>query len=231
MPKIIDRTGEKHGRLLVLGLAGFKGDDKLCLVRCDCGTEKEIIQSTLTQKTKPVRSCGCLAKDNHYRVHPFDPTKPLKKRKEGSDKQKTHGLTKHKFYHIWKAMISRCYKENNKSFDNYGGRGITVCDEWKDTPLNFLSWLEESGYKKGLEIDRRDNDKGYSPGNCRVITASVNSRNRRDTVKVEWEGKTIPLIELAEMHKIKYATMYRRINKMKLSPKDAVNFKRKRLVK
>lgn len=210
MPKIIDRTGEKHGRLLVLGLSGIRGKDRLCHVRCDCGVEKEVVQSKLTTKTKPIRSCGCLAKDNHH---------------------KTHELTSHRFYHIWKSMTSRCYKESSSSYKDYGGRGITICEEWKDTPLHFLAWLEENNYKKGLEIDRRNNNKGYSPENCRITTKSVNCRNKRDTVMIEWNGRTIPLIELAEMHNIKYGTMYRRINKMKLSPEDAVNFKRKQKVK
>jgi hypothetical protein len=228
MPKIVDRTGEKHGRLLVLGLAGLRGKDRLCRVRCDCGAEKEVVQSKLIVKAKPIRSCGCLAKDNHYRVHPFDPDVNLKEQLVDKKARKTHGLTKHKFYHIWKTMITRCYTEACKSYKNYGGRGITVCDEWKSEPLEFLSWLEENGYKKGLEIDRRDNNGQYKPSNCRVVTQQDNCRNRRNTVTVEWEGKVIPMIELAEEYDINYATMYKRINTMKLSPVDAVNFKRKK---
>jgi hypothetical protein len=125
-------------------------------------------------------------------------------------------------------MITRCYTASSKSYKDYGGRGITVCDEWKGVPLAFLSWLEESGYKKGLQIDRIDNEGQYKPSNCRIVAQKDNCRNRRNTVTVEWEGKVIPMIELAEEYDINYATMYKRINTMKLSPVDAVNFKRKK---
>ena len=203
MPKIIDRTGEKHGRLFVLGLAGLRGNDKLCLVRCDCGTEKEIVQSTLTQKTKPVRSCGCLAKDNHYR---------------------THESTTHKFYSIWNSVIGRCYRPNNQSFKNYGGRGIGVCDEWKNNPDSFFKWLEENNYKKGIEtqIDRINNNGDYSPENCRVTTPKTNSNNRRDTVKYNDGTELLTIAEMAEKHGIKYNTLYRRIKLMKLSTNQAL---------
>jgi hypothetical protein len=225
MPKIIDHTGKKFNRLLVLKMTGKRGNARLCLVRCDCGAEKEVVQSMLTHKTKPIRSCGCLAKDNHYRVHAFDPELSLKDQTSEPKERKTHGLTKHKFYHIWKAMVSRCHVESSGSFKDYGGRGITVCDDWRVEPLAFLSWLEENGYEKGLQIDRKDNNGNYHPGNCRLVTQRTNSLNRRNTILVEWEGQEIPLIELAKLHNIKYATLYKRINELKLSPFDAVNRK------
>ena len=134
MPKIIDRTGERFGKLLVLGLAGKRGDDKTVFVQCDCGVKKEIIQSRLTQKTKAARSCGCGVLENHL---------------------STHNLTKHPFYHVWTAMKSRCYKEKNASYHRYGGRGIKVCDEWVDSPEAFIQWLEDQSYGEGLQIDRR----------------------------------------------------------------------------
>ena len=123
MPKIIDRTGEKFGRLTVLGLSGKKGKDRLCFVRCDCGVEKEVVQSKLIVKNKPIRSCGCLAKDNHYR---------------------THGMTSHRLYPIFRSMFGRCYNKSNKAYVNYGERGITVCDEWRDFPKLFINWFENN---------------------------------------------------------------------------------------
>lgn len=201
MPKIVDRTGEKHGRLLVLGLAGLRGKDRLCRVRCDCGVEKEVVQSKLTTKTKPIRSCGCLAKDNHYR---------------------THESTSHKLYSIWNSVIGRCYRPNNQSFKNYGGRGIKVCKEWRENPESFFKWLELNDYGAGLQIDRINNDGNYSPENCRVTTPKINSNNRRDTVKYDDGTEFLTIAELAEKHGIKYATLYRRIKIAKLSPNQAL---------
>jgi len=203
MPKIIDRTGERFGRLLVLGLSGLRGKDRLCVVECDCGTIKDVVQSKLAVKVKPIRSCGCLTKDNHYR---------------------THGSTKHKFYPVWRAMIGRCYNKKNKSFVNYGGRGIDVCSEWSNDANRFINWLEDSNYKKGLEIDRIDNNKGYNPKNCRVVTHSENSRNRRDNVFVDFKGDKVLLIELVERYKINYATLYARIKIYNIPPDVAVNY-------
>jgi len=85
----------------------------------------------------------------------------------------------HKFYSIYSAMISRCYNKNNKSYKNYGGRGIQVCDVWKNDHEQFFDWMEENNYSKGLQIDRIDNDQGYSPDNCRVVTLAQNLRNQR----------------------------------------------------
>jgi len=205
MPKRIDRTGERFGKLLVLGLAGFSGNDRLCRVLCDCGVEKEMRQTSLTTKAKAVRSCGCLSKGNHFR---------------------SHNLTHHEFYPIWRAMVSRCYKETNNSYKVYGARGIRVSDEWKESPVQFIAWLQDNGYTKGLQLDRIDNDGDYSADNCRVTTAAENSRNKSNNVKLNFKGESILLIDLAKNHGIKYDTMYSRIFRMGLSPEKAVIFNR-----
>ena len=206
MPKIIDRTGSKFGKLTVLGLSCLRGHNRLCFVTCDCGTTKEVVQSRLTTKNKPVRSCGCLAKENHYR---------------------THGSTKHKFYPVWRAMTGRCYNETNKSFVNYGGRGIDVCCEWLTDANKFIAWLEDNKYEKGLEIDRVDNNKGYSPENCRVVTPSENCRNRRNNLYVNFKGKKVLLIEIAEEYGIKYDTLRARVKTYGMAIEKAVYYKRK----
>ena len=90
---------------------------------------------------------------------------------------KGHGYSNHPLYWIWADMKYRCCNENHHAYKNYGGREITVCDEWMN-PKSFIDWCLENGWKKGLEIDRRDNDGNYCPENCRFITHKENSDNR-----------------------------------------------------
>ena len=80
-------------------------------------------------------------------------------------------------------MMKRCYDENNKDYRNYGQRGITVCEEWRESKQRFMRWCVDNGFESGLEIDRIDNDKGYGPTNCRFVTRKENINNRRCSVK------------------------------------------------
>jgi len=90
-----------------------------------------------------------------------------------------HGFSYHKLYSVYKNMTQRTSNILHKSFNDYGGRGITVCDEWKSNKKSFFEWAISSGYKEGLTLDRRDNDKGYSPDNCRWVTQTIQTRNTR----------------------------------------------------
>ncbi len=78
-------------------------------------------------------------------------------------------------------MLKRCYDEKHKDYEHYGGRGISVCEEWRESKQRFMRWCVDNGEKKGLEIDRRDNDGNYEPDNCRFITKRENRNNRRDS--------------------------------------------------
>ena len=95
-------------------------------------------------------------------------------------KQEYHGMTHTPEYRVWQGMKARCYNKNDKSYYRYGGRGITVCDEWKDS---FLAFLKDMGKRPSLDhqIDRIDNDGNYEPGNCRWVTPVVNAQNRSTT--------------------------------------------------
>jgi len=137
-----------------------------------------------------------------------------------------HGLYGHPFYHVWVAMNGRCSNENNESYHRYGGRGITVCDEWQ-SPETFISWLEANGYKKGLQLDRRDNDGPYSPENCRVVTPQQNSRNRRDNQRYMVHGESLMACEIEEKYGIKYATFRARVDRYGQTPEQALINKRK----
>lgn len=104
----------------------------------------------------------------------------------GHNPRRSCGCTKHsasysKLYAVWTAMKQRCYNKNNKRYKDYGGRGIVVCDEW-GLFSNFKKWAESNGYKEGLQIDRKNNDKGYYPRNCHFVTNAENNRNKTVTV-------------------------------------------------
>lgn len=103
---------------------------------------------------------------------------PVKQREIGN-----HGCSYEPQYIIWKGMMSRCYKAKNKDYPRYGGRGITVCKEWHKIE-NFVEWCQQNGWKKGLQLDRKDNNAEYSPDNCRFVTGKENMSNRRNTIKI-----------------------------------------------
>lgn len=93
-----------------------------------------------------------------------------------------HGHTRrgkhHPLYAVWSNLIQRCTNPKHPQYHNYGGRGIKVCDQWRDA-TEFLVWAGSAGWEPGLQIDRIDNDGDYEPGNCRFVTPSVNASNRR----------------------------------------------------
>jgi hypothetical protein len=95
----------------------------------------------------------------------------------------THGESRSLLHWRWQSMIARCENEKNKAFKNYGGRGIKVCPEWMASFSAFREWALANGYREDLEIDRRDNDGNYCPGNCRFVTRSVNDQNKRSSKK------------------------------------------------
>ena len=104
-----------------------------------------------------------------------------------------HNCSNNPLYFVFKTMHARCENNHNMEYNNYGGRGITVCDEWADTEEDiktFVKWSEEHGYKRGLQLDRHDNDKGYSPDNCRWVTPSVNTFNRRNIKGYKYKNGT-----------------------------------------
>lgn len=90
----------------------------------------------------------------------------------------THGLRGHILYDVWSNMKKRCYTKKNYNYRRYGMRGIQMCEEWKHSPTEFIKWCERNGHKEGLQIDRINNDIGYSPENCRFVTNKVNCRNQ-----------------------------------------------------
>lgn len=101
-------------------------------------------------------------------------------------------------YNIWHSMRLRCLTKGYRDYKYYGGRGVTVCDEWKDSYDAFRAWAISSGFRKGVTIDRIDNDRGYSPDNCKWSTMAEQVLNKSSTIMVEFQGERVPLIALAE---------------------------------
>lgn len=150
------QIGEKFGRLTVIS-RNTKEKKWTCI--CECGNTVSVIASNLNKGN--TKSCGCLQRDIR------------------SITGKKHGMEGTKIYHVWKSMKQRCFNSNHKSFKYYGGRGITVCDEWKNDFQAFYDWAMANGYKEGLTIDRIDANGNYEPSNCEWVTQKQNNSHRR----------------------------------------------------
>lgn len=119
----------------------------------------------------------------------------------------THGMTHTRLHSIWKSMRTRCNNQNAQCYKNYGGRGISICDEWNDF-MNFYLWAMNNGYSEELTIDRINVNGNYEPTNCRWISRREQCRNKQYNVKVLYDGKLYPPPEIAEMTGISVYTIY-----------------------
>ena len=170
---IIDLTGQRFGRLVVLGREEtLKRGVSRWLCQCDCGGQ--IVTSTNSLRRGATRSCGCLHRESA---------------REQGLKSATHGLTETRLYRVWSNMKTRCYNKRNRNYARWGARGITVCDEWRADFQAFYDWAMANGYEDGLSIDRIDNDRGYSPDNCRWATPEQQANNTRSVRFIEFSGR------------------------------------------
>lgn len=181
-----DISGKRFGRLTA---KEYVKTSKKWLCVCDCGREKEVAYTHLMDGH--VKSCGCLQSE------------------KTAERNYRHGLAGTRIYKIYYGILQRCYIEANPAYKDYGGRGITMCDEWKGDFLLFYDWAMSHGYNDGLSIDRIDNDKGYFPANCRWVTQKRQCNNRRCNIMVGDKTLKQACVERG----LKYHTVYARVRR------------------
>lgn len=184
--------GQAFGRWLVLARAPRKNSKSTYWrCSCSCGQEREVRGSALTAGT--TSSCGCFRQET------------------SSARSTTHGKTNTSLYHIWCGIKARCLKPTDPAYKNYGGRGITLCQRW----LSFERFASDVGPRPDCKahLDRINNEKGYSPSNCRWSTPKDNSRNRRGNVLVLYQGRRMTVMEASELSGIPHARLYARVQR------------------
>lgn len=188
--KLKDLTGQKFGRLTVLQTFRENGRTKVKCI-CECGNIKIILADNL--KRGKIKSCGCFH-DEAARKNNI-----------------THGLRHTRLYAIFTGMKQRCFNKNCKAYIKYGGRGITICNEWLSDFMNFYNWAMANGYQEDLSIDRIDVNGNYEPSNCRWADNKIQSQNRTNALNFTHKGETHCLAEWANILKINKSMLFWRI--------------------
>ena len=187
---LIDLSGKTFGNWLVIKYIGqTKSKASQWLCRCLlCNKEKIVLVGNLTSgKSTACRKCGI--KDGHKMSHT-------------------------RLYNIYRHMITRCYCNTCDCYSDYGGRGITICKEWKENFLSFVNWSLNNGYSENLTIDRIDVNKGYSPENCRWTTLEEQQRtHKRRLIELTFKGQTKCITEWSRILNISQFTISRRLKK------------------
>ena len=204
--------GNRYGRLVVIGYA----DDvirpngkprKRCICKCDCGNEKIVYSESLTGGR--TISCGCYQKEQAVKAN----TK--------------HGYTNTRLYNVWCSMKRRCFSETDVNYRLYGGRGITMCDEWKDNFETFHDWAIENGYDENAKrgeytIDRIDVNGNYEPENCRFVNQKAQMNNVRYNHILTYNNETHTIAEWADILHVPAQRITNRIDKFGYSVEDAL---------
>lgn len=192
----IRQPGERHGGLVILEriVPPEKKHSKL-LCQCDCG-EKILIDQTNFRKQNSCKKCAI-------------------------KKHTKHGMNNTPIYEAWSHMKQRCLNSSDKNFHHYGGRGISICEEWHEF-LPFYEWSITNGYKEGLSLDRIDNNGNYEPGNCRWTDRITQQNNRRNSIYLTVDGITLPCAEWARRTGIPKNTLRGRIL-LGWNPKDIIS--------
>lgn len=182
--------GERYGRLVVISDFGLgKFNRHLWTCSCDCGGSRVVATHHL--RSGEVRSCGCLLSDS------------------ARQRFTKHGMSNSPEYNSWKAMRARCYNRKRAEYQNYGARGIRVCDEWRNS---FSRFLADVGRKPSAEhtLERIDNNANYQPGNVQWATRGEQVRNRRNNIQITINGVTRCLRDWATLLGVPYSTAFYR---------------------
>lgn len=200
--KVPDISGQKFGRWTALHqVENGMGGEKRYLCRCQCGTEKILRRSSLVSGNS--KSCGCFAKDVARQLCT------------------THGGSGTRLYRIWAGIVQRCCNDTGDyEWEKYGGRGIRICDEWRQFS-SFRDWALSSGYSDSLSIDRIDNNGDYSPDNCRWASIYEQNNNKRTSKFISYSGETGTIREFADRYGLAYSCLYERL-RLGWSVRDAL---------
>jgi hypothetical protein len=198
MGKVRDLTGQRFGKLTVIEPVGKdKYTNVIWRCKCDCGNYHDTVSRSLINGS--CKSCGCL---NHGEFR----GKAIER----------HGCSKERLYRVWTDVLNRCYDKNKGCYKSYGGRGIAVCEEWRNSYMAFREWAYATGYdpaKPGKEcsLERIDVDGNYCPENCKWITVQEQAWNKRDTVWLDYRGERITLLDASRIGGICQSTIRNRI--------------------
>jgi hypothetical protein len=186
----VNLLGETFGYLRVVAGPFIEDGCTWWMCACDCGNETKVRSNSL--RAGDTKSCGCYA------------------RSQTSIRSKTHGMSKTAIYRTWRCMLSRCYYEKDRCYSIYGGRGITVCDRWRESFENFYADMGDKPSSKH-SLDRIDSDGNYCPTNCRWATPTEQANNRRNSLRVCINGISKSLADWAEFYGTKLNTIDTRI--------------------
>ena len=213
MSRIKDLTGMKLGMITVIEPYGRdKNGNCTYLCKCDCGNEKVITSRyLLNTHNGTTRNCGCIAakarSENMKKINGF-----------------YHGHSKERLHRIYNSMKGRCLNQNNYDYQYYGGKGVSVCDEWLRSYEKFKDWAMSNGYQEDLTLDRIDVNGNYEPSNCRWVSMKVQSNNKTVSVYITHHGETHTLKQWSEITGINYSTICKRYQKGK-SPDEILKKK------
>lgn len=193
-----DLSGQQFGRWTAIAESTRdRAGNVMWRCKCECGVVRDVSSNSL--RNGKSKSCGCWNSE--------------KARARLTTLVTKHGLTLHPLYTVWNDMKARCFNRKDRSYPRYGGRGITVCNEWRNEFQTFYNWATVNGYARGLQIDRIDNEGNYEPCNCRWATRSENGRNKRNNRIIEFNGKAVCLSEWGEMTGLTAETIHKRIKR------------------
>jgi len=185
--------GDRFSRLKVIAITKNKDNRTRYKCECDCGNVVCVEARFLFNGDS--MSCGCFARETFIK------------------RNTKHGGSKTRVYKIWEGMKARCNNSNNPSFEYYGKRNISICDEWEKEFMNFYSWAMSNGYRDDLTIERINNDGNYEPSNCKWATPKEQNNNTRHNRIVEYEGNKFNLTQLSEKYNIPFSVLKHRLNK------------------